>query len=303
VAGTSLVAAAVAALAAAVVWTAGTPLEAPRTEVAAATLRGEIVVAGGFVASGGNSRRVDAYSPAKDTWRRLPDLPVSVDHAAAASWRGRFFVVGGYGADRQPLRVGYVFDGTAWRLLPRPPDARAAAAAVATAAGKLYVVGGRTASGLAREMLVLDLRSLRWSRAVGPTGREHLAAAALGGLVYVLGGRRAGYDTNVATVEAYDPRTRRWRRLPPIPGARGGTGAAGIAGRIVSVGGEEPAGTIGSVYAYDVARKRWSTLPSLPTPRHGLGVVAHGGRVWAIAGGPEPGLTVSGAVESLAVPG
>ena len=228
---------------------------------------------------------------------------MSVDHAAAASWRGRFFVVGGYGADRQPLRVGYVFDGTAWRLLPRPPDARAAAAAVATAAGKLYVVGGRTESGLAREMLVLDLRSLRWSRAVGPTGREHLAAAALGGVVYVLGGRRAGYDTNVATVEAYDPRTRRWRRLPPIPGARGGTGAAGIAGRIVSVGGEEPAGTIGSVYAYDVARRRWSTLPSLPTPRHGLGVVAHGGRVWAIAGGPEPGLTVSGAVESLAVPG
>ena len=302
-AGTSLVAAAAAALAAAAVWTTGTPLEAPRTEVAAATLRGEIVVAGGFVASGGNSRRVDAYSPAKDTWRRLPDLPVSVDHAAAASWRGRFFVVGGYGADRQPLRVGYVFDGTGWRLLPRPPDARAAAAAVATAAGKLYVVGGRTENGLAREMLVLDLRSLRWSRAVGPTGREHLAAAALGGVVYVLGGRRAGYDTNVATVEAYDPRTRRWRRLPPIPGARGGTGAAGIAGRIVSVGGEEPAGTIGSVYAYDVARRRWSTLPSLPTPRHGLGVVAHGGRVWAIAGGPEPGLTVSGAVESLAVPG
>ena len=56
------------------------------------------------------------------------------------------------------------------------------------------------------------------------------------------------------------------------------------------------------MYAYDVARKRWSPLPSLPTPRHGLGVVAHGGRVWAIAGGPEPGLTVSGAVESLAVP-
>ena len=207
-AGTSFVAAAAAALAAAAAWTTGTPLEAPRTEVAAATLRGEIVVAGGFVASGGNSRRVDAYSPARDSWRRLPDLPVSVDHAAAASWRGKFYVVGGYGADRRPLRAAYVFDGTGWRLLPRPPDGRAAAAAAATSAGKLYVVGGRTDTGLAREMLVLDLRTLRWSKTAGPTGREHLAAASLGGVVYVLGGRRAGYDTNVATLESYDPRTR-----------------------------------------------------------------------------------------------
>jgi hypothetical protein len=31
-------------------------------------------------------------------------------------------------------------------------------------------------------------------------------------------------------------------------------------------------------------------------------VVALDGRVWAIAGGPEPGLTVSGAVESLPIP-
>ena len=33
-----------------------------------------------------------------------------------------------------------------------------------------------------------------------------------------------------------------------------------------------------------------------------LGVVALAGRVWAVAGGPEPGLTVSGVVESLRLP-
>jgi non-specific serine/threonine protein kinase len=195
-----------------------------------------------------------------------------------------------------------MFDGERWRLLPRPPEPRAAAAAASTAAGRVYVVGGRTGDGLARDTLVFDLRSLRWSRAPGPTPREHLAATALRGLVYAIGGRRAGYDTNVATVEAYDPAARRWRRLPPLPSARGGTGAAAIAGRIVSVGGEAPGGTIATVFAYEVDRRRWSPLPDLPTPRHGLGVVTLQGRVWALAGGPEPGLTVSGAVESLAVP-
>jgi N-acetylneuraminic acid mutarotase len=279
-------------------WLAATPLPVPRTEVAAAPLGGRIVVVGGFLANGGNSRRVDAYDPRADTWSRLPDLPASVDHAAAASWRGRVVVVGGYDAERQPLRAAFLFDGRRWSTLPPPPEERAAAGAAATADGRIWVVGGRTRDGLATRMLTLDLRTLRWTARTGPRPREHLAATALGGRVYAIGGRLAGYDTNLPTVEAYDPRSRRWRPLPDLPDPRGGTGAAAIAGRVVSVGGESPAGTHASVWALRPGG-RWSRLPDLPTPRHGVGVVVLAGRVWAVAGGPEPGLTVSGAVESL----
>ena len=111
---------AVAALASATAsWVTGSPLPEPRTEVAAAVLGSRIVVVGGFLANGGNSRRVDSYDPRGDTWTRLPDLPVSVDHAAAASWRGRVVVVGGYGADRAPLRAAFLYDGRSRRqLLP-----------------------------------------------------------------------------------------------------------------------------------------------------------------------------------------
>jgi N-acetylneuraminic acid mutarotase len=282
-------------------WVSGSPLPEPRTEVAAAPLQGRIVVVGGFLASGANSRRVDAYDPRDDNWSRLPDLPVSVDHAAAASWRGRLVIVGGYGADRAPLRAAFLFDGRAWRRLPPPPEERAAAAAAATADGRVWVVGGRTRTGLATRALSLDLKSLRWRVVPGPTPREHLAATALGGRVYVLAGRLAGLDTNLGTVEAYDPRADRWSKLPSLPDPRGGTGAAAIGGRIVSVGGESPGGTNASVWALRPGG-RWVRLPDLPTPRHGLGVVALRGRVWVIAGGPEPGLTVSGAVESLETP-
>ena len=282
-------------------WVTGSPLPEPRTEVAAAPLQGRIVVVGGFLASGANSRRVDAYDPRGDSWSRLPDLPVSVDHAAAASWRGRLVVVGGYGADRAPLRTAFLFDGRSWRRLPPPPEERAAAAAAATADGRVWVVGGRTRTGLATRALSLDLNTLRWRVVPGPTPREHLAATALGGRVHVLAGRLAGLDTNLGTVEAYSPRTNRWSKLPSLPDPRGGTGAAAIGGRIVSVGGESPGGTNASVWALRPGG-RWVRLPDLPTPRHGLGVVALRGRVWVIAGGPEPGLTVSGAVESLDVP-
>jgi non-specific serine/threonine protein kinase len=282
-------------------WATGSALPEPRTEVAAAPLSGRIVVVGGFLASGGNSRRVDSYDPRSDRWSRLPDLPVSVDHAAAASWRGRLVVVGGYGPERQPLRAAFLFDGRAWRRLPAPPEERAAAAAAATSDGRVWVVGGRTRRGLAKTALSLDLETLRWRTVAGPTPREHLAATALRGRVYAIGGRLAGYDTNLAVVEAYDPVSGRWSRLADLPDPRGGTGAAAIAGRVVSIGGESPKGTHETVWALRPGG-RWSRLPDLPTPRHGVGVVALGGRVWAIAGGPEPGLTVSGAVESLRLP-
>ena len=235
-----------------------------------------------------------------DRWRRLPDLPVSVDHAAAASANGRVYVVGGYGGDRLPLRTVFVLERGAWRALARLPD------------------GARRGGGGDRRWQALRRRRHRrahgrsraWrsrSRSARRAGRGSPARARgstsppprSGGRVYAIGGRAAGIDTNKTDFEVYDAAAKRWRRLAPLPGARGGTGAAALGGRIVSVGGEEPAGTIRSVYAYDVATRRWSRLPDLPTPRHGLGVVAVNDRIWVVGGGPEPGLTVSGAVESL----
>jgi len=280
-------------------WVGRAPLGVPRSEVAAAVVGGEIVVIGGFRADGTNSARVDAYSPRGDSWRRLRDLPAPVDHAAAAGDGSRVYVAGGYMQTRSRSRSAFVLSGNSWAALPAMPEPRAAAGA-AFARGSLYVVGGVADAGLARTMLVLNLKTQRWTRQRGPTPREHLAVVSSGGTVYAIGGRRAGLDTNVALVEAYDVAKRRWRRLPPVPAARGGTDAAVVGGRIVSAGGEETAGTIASVYVLE-DRRRWRRLPDLPTPRHGLAVVAIGNVVYAIAGGDEPGLTVTGANESLDV--
>ncbi len=283
-------------------WERHTALPEPRTEVAAALAGNRIVVAGGFVDSGANSPRADAYSIPEDRWSRLPDLPQAVDHAAAASFGGQVYVLGGYGSDRRPLRTAFVLGGGGWRELAQLPEARAAAAA-AISGGTLYLIGGVDGRrGLARVALALDLRTGTWSRVPGPSPREHLAGAALRGRVYAIGGRSAGINTNTRAFESYDPERRRWTVLARLPSARGGTGAAAVNGRIVSVGGEQPAGTIASVYAYDPPRRAWRRLRDLPSPRHGLGVVASGGRVFTLGGGPQPGLTVSGAVESLRIP-
>ena len=301
--GPALLATALLGLAAggrATAWERHTPLPEPRTEVSAAAAGGEIVVAGGFVAAGGNSARVDAYSVKDDRWRRLPDLPVSVDHAAAASANGRVYVVGGYGGDRLPLRTVFVLERGAWRALARLPDARAAAAA-AIAGGKLYVVGGIDGRrSLARVAFALTLGSQTldedpWPERAGAPRRRRLGWARLRDR------RPRGRDRHEQDA------TSRSTTPPPSAGAgshrcreraaaRARRRSAGASSR--SAARSRPARSEASTPTTWRTR-RWSRLPDLPTPRHGLGVVAVNDRIWVVGGGPEPGLTVSGAVESL----
>ena len=274
----------------------------PRTEVSAATVGGEIVVLGGFTIDRGASTRVDAYSPARNSWRRLPDLPVGVHHAMAVGAGGRPYVLGGYTVDGTPQRTVLVLDKSAWRALPPMPFARAAAGA-GVAGGKIVVAGGVTlGQRLARNALSFDLRTRRWSVVPGPDSTR----ASRRGIARRnrLRRRRAdgGARHEPAPFRVVPPGDRRWRRLQPVPDARGGTGAAALLGHVVSAGGEEPDGTIAEVLAYRVAARRWIRLDDLATPRHGIGMAALGGRVFVIGGGPEPGLTVSTANESLRVP-
>jgi N-acetylneuraminic acid mutarotase len=276
-------------------WSPRAPLPVARTEVAAAASGSRIAVVGGFLADGATTARADLYDPAADTWARAPDLPAAVNHAAAATLAGRAVIAGGYAAGHASRGV-FALDRARWRALRPLPFVRAAAGAAALG-GTLYVVGGVGPNGLARNALAWDGR--RWQALPGPTPREHLAVAAARGRIYAVGGRTAGYDTNVATVESWKPGERRWRREPALPEARGGTGAAAVAGTLVSIGGEAPGGTLARVFAFDVTARRWTPLPDLPTPRHGLGVVAAGSTVYVIGGGPEPGLHVSAANEAL----
>jgi N-acetylneuraminic acid mutarotase len=281
-------------------WQRHAQLPLPRTEVAAARHGDEIVVVGGYVPWGDTSAQADAFSPSANSWRRLPDLPQPVNHATAATWGGRIVVAGGYVARQQPSDRVFVLENDRWRELAHLAQPRAAAGA-AILGDTLYVVGGIGPNGLARVGLALNLRTGTARTIPGIFPREHLAATSANGRVYALAGRTAGIDTNLRIVESWRPGAKRWTRLAPVPGSRGGTGAATVGRTIVSVGGEAPGGTIRSVFAYKLATRRWRRLPDLPTPRHGLGVVAFNGRVYVLAGGPRPGLTTSGAVESLRI--
>jgi N-acetylneuraminic acid mutarotase len=285
--------------AAAAVWQTDPALPLARSEVGSAAWRGHVVVAGGFLADGSSSSRVDAYNVRARAWIRLPDLPVAVNHAMAAAGGARLYVFGGYGANGA-RRDAFVLDGTRWRRLPPMPFARAAAGA-AFIDNSVYVAGGIGPFGVARSMLAYDVRRRRWRTLPGPSPREHLGVTALRGTLYVVAGRANGRLFSI--VQRWSPRERRWRRLAPVPEPRGGTAAGSANGVVISAGAESSAGTSNAVYAYSPAANRWTLLPDLPTARHGLAVVGIGSTVHVIAGGPRPGLSVSAANESLDLAG
>jgi hypothetical protein len=184
--------------------------------------------------------------------------------------------------------------------MPPAPIARAAAGA-AVLGHRLYVAGGRsdtltTISTLA----IFDFDTGTWS--IGPAlhhAREHVAAAAADGAVWLLGGRARGQG-NFTDVERFQPGAAAWQQMAPMPLARSSFQAVTVYGKIVVVGGESTI-TFAEVDELDPATGHWTRLPDLPTPRHGLGLVADGPLVFAIDGGPQAGLTMSRIVERLRV--
>ena len=198
-------------------WKPAAPLPLARSEVAAAAYGTGIVVVGGYLAggTGKNTARADLYLPRQNRWRRLPDYPLAIDHAAAVGAGRRAYVVGGFANRGDQVRVGYSLENGRWRRLPTLPAARAASGA-ALIGSKLYVVGGFAGEKLAQTMLVLDLSSRRWSSAPGPTPRDHLGVTALAGRIYAVGGERSEPGQELALVESWAPGERRWTRLPPI---------------------------------------------------------------------------------------
>ena len=282
-------------------WQRAAPLPLARSEVAAAAYGSGIVIVGGYVAGGiGNTARADLYLPAKNRWRRLPDYPRPIDHAAAVGAGRRAYFAGGFDKRGSQVKSVYVLESGRWRRLPDLPAVRAACGA-GIIGTKLYVVGGFDAEKLARQMVVFDLRTRRWSTAPGPTPRDHLGVTAVGGRIYAAGGEKGEPGKELALVESWAPGETRWTKLPPISQRRGGVALAAARGAVVAAGGTNITRPYATVQRLAPGASSWTFLPSLRTARHSLGLVPFGRRVYAVGGG-QYALSVSAANEYLTLP-
>jgi N-acetylneuraminic acid mutarotase len=160
--------------------------------------------------------------------------------------------------------------------------------AVATAGGKIYVLGGSTPDVVDLPLnQEYDPAIDRWrERAPLPRGLTHAGATGLNGKIYVVGAfTEAGHGGAVNLVFEYDPATDAWRTLAPLKSPRGSVGVTVLDGKIHAIGGRgTDKVTVVTHEAYDPAAGKWTELAPLPKARDHLAVVAAAGRIHAIGG-------------------
>jgi hypothetical protein len=257
-------------------WVEISPMSVARSEHPGVALKGEVVVAGGFIEVGvgrtGVTDSVEAYDPGTGAWRDLPLLPAPVHHAMAAVVSNRLFVIGGYSEAGDPVSTMWEMADDEW--LERSPLPEPVAAGAAVALDKsIYLVGGTPRGGLFRYDVVGDT----WSEVPGPRRpREHVAAAAFDGEIWAIGGRWQGeiFDNT----EIFNPGSQSWRAGPSLIEARSGFGAAVVGDSIVVAGGEvfEPDRALSSVELLAGESGQWSLIDSLPHGLHGNPLIAIG---------------------------
>lgn len=126
-----------------------------------------------------------------------------------------------------------------------------------------------------------------------PTARSHLATAAVGGLLYAIGGTNfCGVD--YAVVEAYDPATNAWTARAPMPGPRRAMKAMVAGGRIYVMGGGHGGTGFSSGYVYDPAVDAWSSIADAPRIRGVYAGAELGGKLYVMGGIVDP---PSGAID------
>jgi len=183
-----------------------------------------------------------------------------------------------------------------WETMAPMPTARRLCAA-ATVAGTLYVLGGEYeepplwyTDSTWRQYRQLktaecfDPFTASWRTIQDmPTARAGCSAAAIGGMLYVCGGRIV--ENVRAAAERFDTATGRWERLPDMPTARSGCSAVALLGMLYVIGGKGCDGQIlATVERFDPSIGWWQVLPPMPMPRSASASGAIGGKIY-VAGG------------------
>ena len=208
------------------------------------------------------------YDPATQQWAALPDMPQAVEAPQAAFVDGKLYVVGGWGANGNPVRQLEIYDprSRTWAGGAFIPHGYAAAA-VAVLNGEIYIVGGCDASFCGyRDVQVYDPRTNAWSSAAPyPQPISWAGCGAIDGSLYCAGGvtnSTTGADTNAGY--SYNPASGLWSPIAGVPIDLWGMSYATANGQLLLSGGVTNGQTTvtNQGFAYDPSSGTWTDLPN-----------------------------------------
>ncbi len=150
--------------------------------------------------------------------------------------------------------------------------------------GRVYVIGGESVDGVTEAVDRYDPEADDWTPlADKPTAVSDVAAALIGGEIYVPGGRTlSGNQTTV--VEAYNPETATWEARASLPVALSAYALAALEGKLYLFGGWDGSAYLDSVYEYDPAQDVWVAKTPMPTARGFAGAAIADGKIYVMGG-------------------
>ena len=253
---------------------------------------------------------VEVYDPETNTWERLTDMPTVRSSAKVAVVNGKIYVLAGdVGKDNRhvnlkTLKVVEMYDPeTDTWVRKQDMSRRRMAFGIGVVAGKIYAIGGYVHPGNRKpdEPWRLDLVETydpatdTWAkRAKMPTKRDGFGAEVVRETIYAVGGSGWPHDGQggpaLATIEAYHPKTNRWRKKPDMPNLRWVFSSVVVADKIYLIGGTDlqagdrrPA----PIEVYDPATERWRVVSARATVKSPFGVAAVNGKIYIFGGKTE----------------
>jgi len=226
-----------------------------RERAAVGVIDGKIYAVGGF--SGGFPRWKDVlerYDPDSDSWTTLEPMPTPRDGLSAEVIDGKLYAIGGRDSDNNDLDVVRVYDPDSDSWTTRTPMSNARKKfATGVIDGEIYVAGGDQTvySDPIQSVERYDPKSDSWTAlepipdhsdaSNGPYYPFVHGGAVLNGELHTVGGYNASEsdeaDTNVPSVQSYDPTTDRWTERQAYSTRRAGVGVTTVEQTLYVVGG------------------------------------------------------------------
>jgi N-acetylneuraminic acid mutarotase len=243
-------------------WTTKAPMPTARQWLSTSAVNGKIYAFGGTPRTYQPAlSTVEEYDPATDTWTEKASMPTARFVFSTSAVDGKIYAIGGVlrattgGAEPRSSAVEAYDPATDTWTTKTPMPTTRAFLATSVVNGKIYAIGGALSGGSSILSTVeeYDPATDTWATKTSmPTRRTTvLAASAVNGIIYVIGGVRFG--SVISTVEAYDPATDTWTEKTPMPRARGFLATSAVNGKIYAIGGSlgDPWSGISRVEEYD----------------------------------------------------
>ncbi len=249
-------------------------------DTAAVRLGGAVYLFGGGTNAGTQSDQIVRVPLGGGSGTVVGRLPAPSSDQSAAAIGNSAYVVGGYTGTRWLDTIVAWRPGATPHVVARLPFTLRYAAVTAVA-GRLLIAGGSREDGAASSAVLEYTPGRGRVRSIGqlPAPTTHAAAAAIGAVVYVIGGRGATVGTATGRIVAIDVTTHQVRVAGSLLTPRSDLAAVSLGSSILLAGGRSANGTQSTLSTLTAtSTRRRSQISRVSVGSHTAGsVYAHDG--------------------------